>query len=242
MCTRAIFLCRFDSHYTECTVFHCRRYRICFFPTRRALCIVCRNDFSGGGPKRCRHRPVFFRDKCSDLVLSIANRTGRYGLYTSGRQAALDIFPQERAEFIADNAIQDAPRLLRIHKLLIDGARMLDGIFHRRFCNFIESDATSTVHRNPEGIRQMPRNGFTFSVRVRREIDFGGILRILFQLRDDVTFPADIDVVRRKTVFNIDAERTFGQITNVPLGSNDFVVGAQVAFDGGRLSRRLDDY
>ena len=92
---------------------------------------------------------------------------------------------------------------------------MLDRILDNVFGNGVESDAARLILGNTEFVRQMPGNGFAFAVRVCCEKDFIGILRFFFERADDIAFAADIDIMRRKVILDINAERAFGQVADM---------------------------
>ena len=61
----------------------------------------------------------------------------------------------------------------------------------------------------------MPRDGFSLSIRVGCQIDFRSILGFFFQFFDDISLPADGDVLRFKVVINVDSQLAFRQIPHV---------------------------
>jgi len=89
-------------------------------------------------------------------------------LHPSCRQAGLDALPQHRRRLVADQAVQDAPRLLRVDLALID----VEGV-GQRFGDRVLGDL---VEQHPPDIPisiqlggHMPGYRFTFSIRIRRE-------------------------------------------------------------------------
>src|SRR5262249_59020760 len=68
--------------------------------------------------------PVFLLIERLDLALALHDQTQSHGLHASGRKSAPDFVPQERRNLVADNAVQHAPRLLRIHQVAVDITRM----------------------------------------------------------------------------------------------------------------------
>ena len=186
-------------------------------------------------------RPVFLRDKGPDLVLAVDDQTGRDRLHASGGQALADLFPEQGAELIADNAVEHAARLLRVDEILVDGTRVLDGFLHDVACDFVEGHAVCLVIRNVQQIFQMPRDGFALAVRVSREIDAAGALRGLAQVCDDVFLSLERLVLRLKIVLDIDAQRALRQIAQMAHAGLDLIVGAKIFSDGFGLRGRLHD-
>ena len=55
-----------------------------------------------------------------DLALALDHEPHGDGLDAAGRQAAADLAREERAEGVADQPVDDAPRLLGIDEVLVD--------------------------------------------------------------------------------------------------------------------------
>src|SRR6266508_3481061 len=66
------------------------------------------------------HGPVFLRDELPDFLLALDDQPQRDGLHPTRRQAGLDALPEHRRGLVADQAVQDSPRLLRVDFALID--------------------------------------------------------------------------------------------------------------------------
>ena len=90
--------------------------------------------------------PVFLRLKCPDLFLTIHDQADCHRLHTPCRQAALDLFPQERAELVAHKTVKDAPRLLGIDKVNVDAVRVGHTCLHTGLGDLVEGNAVVGVH------------------------------------------------------------------------------------------------
>ena len=75
-----------------------------------------------GEPRR--DVPVLLGDERVDLALAIADQLQRDRLHAAGAQAAADLVPQQRADLVADQPVEDAARLLRVDHLLVDVRRV----------------------------------------------------------------------------------------------------------------------
>ena len=64
--------------------------------------------------------PVFFRDKGPNLALTFHDEAERHALDTSRRGAATYFHPEQRADLVSDQPIQNSARLLGIHQLGIN--------------------------------------------------------------------------------------------------------------------------
>jgi hypothetical protein len=91
-------------------------------------------------------RPECLGLECADLVLPFHDQTKRDGLNASGRKAAHDFAPQKRRKFVSDETVEDPARLLGIHQIFINGARMFERIQDRFFGDLVKN--------NPFGIAQ----------------------------------------------------------------------------------------
>ena len=68
--------------------------------------------------------PEFVGDERLDLPLALDDQPDRDALHPAGRQALGDLPPQERADFIADDAVENSPRLLGVDPVHVDGVRL----------------------------------------------------------------------------------------------------------------------
>ena len=109
------------------------------------------------------------------------------------------------------------------------------------FCDFVEGDALGLGGIKVESRGEMPGNGFSFAVRVRREIDFVCGLGFLFQLFDERSLAADVDVFCFEVIVDVDAEGALWQIADVTDGCHNFIARAQIAFDSIGFGGRFED-
>ena len=72
------------------------------------------------------HRPIFFGDEGADFLLALDDEAEGDGLDASGGKAAANFVPEERRNFVADEAIEDATGLLRVDEIFIYLRRMLE--------------------------------------------------------------------------------------------------------------------
>src|SRR5208282_4611315 len=73
-------------------------------------------------------RPVFFLFERLDFAFALNDEAQRNCLHAAGGEAAPNLVPQQWRNLITDEAIEDAPGLLRMHEILIDVPRMLEGL------------------------------------------------------------------------------------------------------------------
>src|SRR5207247_1114123 len=75
--------------------------------------------------------PVFLGHELFDLALAIGDELQRNRLHAAGAQAAADLVPEQRADLVADEAIEHAARALRVDHLLVDVLRVLERLEDR---------------------------------------------------------------------------------------------------------------
>ena len=187
-------------------------------------------------------QPILLALEIADLVFPIHNNTRGHGLYTPRRKAGLDLLPQQRAELVAHDAVENAARLLRVHKILVDLARVLNALRDDLLRNLVERHTLGLFIVQIQQFLQMPRDGLALAVRVGCEIDGVRGLRFLLQIVNHV-FPAlDGQVFRHKAALNIDAQRAFRQVTQVPHRGYHLVVRPQIFFNRSGFRRRFHDH
>ena len=118
---------------------------------------------------------------------------------------------------------------------------MLQRFLHRLLGDLVEHQAMDFFPFAAELFRQMPADGFTFPLRVRRDVNISDIFRGALQLRDHFLAGGDRLVDRRKAFVDVDAELALRQIAHVSHRRDDFVVAPEVLVDRFCLRRRFDD-
>src|SRR5262245_29109551 len=73
-------------------------------------------------------RPVLDGYERQNLALAVDDHAHRDRLHAPGRQATAHLAAEEVADGIADQAIQDAPRLLRVDARHVDRPWILEGV------------------------------------------------------------------------------------------------------------------
>ena len=82
--------------------------------------------------------PVFLGLERLDLPLPVVHHPGGHGLDPPGGEATADLLPEEGAQLVAHQAVQDAPGLLGVHQVLVNGPGGLDALLDHLFCNLVE--------------------------------------------------------------------------------------------------------
>ncbi len=166
--------------------------------------------------------PIFLLNERLDVALTLDDEPQRNRLHAACGEPAADFVPQQRRNLIANQAVEHAAGLLRVHQVAVDIAGMLEGILHSALGDLVKGDPADVhrpffpllaIHRlAAEFLGQVSGNGFAFAVRVRGKIDGVRRLRQLLQLGDDLLLARDDHVLGGEIVVEIDPERLLGQV------------------------------
>ena len=96
-----------------------------------------------------------------------------------------DAAPQHRRHLVPDEAVEDAPALLRLDQLHVELAPVRDRVVDRLAGDLVEHHALDR-HLGPEHLDEVPRDGLALAVLVGREVELVGALQRAPQLGDDV--------------------------------------------------------
>src|SRR6185312_4696492 len=118
-------------------------------------------------------RPVLPRLEGRDLLLALADHAQRGALNAPCREAAPHLLPQERRKIESDEVVESAARLLRVHELRGDVARLGDCVANRVLSDLVENDAMDPLaaELTPllEDLGEMPGDRLAFAVGIGRE-------------------------------------------------------------------------
>ena len=189
--------------------------------------------------------PVFTRLEFFDFQFAFNNQAQRRALYASGGQPRTDLAPQQRRQIEAHQVIQHTPRLLRIHQRHGDFSRIIDSVLNGALGDFVKFDARDRFLRRDlflaQDFREMPGNSFSLAIRVSCQQD---AIRLFCRTHDgvDVFFVAlDELVLHRELVIRIHRTGFRYQVAHVTVAGEDFVILAEIFFQGFCLGRRLDN-
>ena len=185
--------------------------------------------------------PVFLRLEGLDLALAVHDHAGDDALHAPGGQAGAHLAPQEGRELVADDAVEDAARLLRVDQVHVDVARLLHRLGDGVLRDLVEGHAARLAVRQVEQLAQVPGDGLALAVRVGGEIDAVGLVGGGAQLADDLVLALDGLVIGREIVVDVNAQRLFRQIAQVAHRGLDLVIAAQILGDGFGLGGGFDN-
>ena len=191
-------------------------------------------------------RPVLHRSKRADLPLPLHDQPHGHGLHAPSREAPPNLIPKQRRNLVAHQPVQNAPRLLRVHEVLIQVPGMLECLLHRLLRNLVEGHPLNLfplLGRRAQLQRQVVRNRLALAVRIGRKIDFVSPGRGLLQLRDDFLFARRHNQRRLEgAILQLHAQFVLGQVHDVPHRGQHFETRAKILLNRLGLGGRLDDH
>ena len=113
-----------------------------------------------------------------DLALALHQQAQRDGLHAAGaeraRIGAVDVRPQQRRHLVANQAVEYAAGLLRIHARHVYFAGMLHRLLHGALGDLVVGHPVERLFAGGglQHLLEMPRDRLPFAVRIARQIDF----------------------------------------------------------------------
>ena len=197
-------------------------------------------------PRGCHERHAF--------TLSLHDDPGRDRLDPARGQPRHDLLPQDGADLVAVETIEDAPGLLGVHEPAIQLTGVLDRMLYRRGCDLVEDHP---LHGNTgvEHLEQMPRDRLALAILICRQVELVGVLQQGLEATDLVLLVGADHVQRLEVVLGVHTQPcprlalvllghvggVARQVPDVTDGRLDLVAVPQETGDGARLGRRLDD-
>ena len=190
-------------------------------------------------------RPVLARVERFDFFLALRDHAQRRRLHASGGQSSLHLAPQHRRQIEADQVIQRAPRLLGVHQIQRQLARIGNGFGDRVWRNLGKHYAMQGLAFEQLALAQdfgdMPGNGFAFAIQVGCQIQGVGLGRGLGDRIDMFFIALDDFIGHREIVVGIDCAFLRPQVAHVAVGCQHVEILAEVFVDRLGLGWRFDD-
>ena len=161
---------------------------------------------------------------------------------------ARDVLPEERRHLVADNAVEDPARLLRVDERHVDVARLGNGLENCVLGDLVVGDAMERLLAGDglEHFLEVPRDRLPFAVGIACEIDFARRLDGGLEFRDDLLLAFRDFVLRRErpalVARLVDPYRAvlLREIADVADGTLDRELRPEILAYRLRLSGRLD--
>ena len=186
-------------------------------------------------------RPVFLFLERLDFPLAFDDHAQRHGLHAPGGNSAPDLLPQQRANLIAHQPVQNAARLLRVHQMRIDFAGALKSFPDRVARNLIKEYPVEFLLGRIQKLVQVLANGLALAVRVSRQVNGVSFARRRLQLGNHRLLGGDRNVGGLEIVLHVHSQVLLGKIHDVAHASLHGKVRTQIFVNGLRLGRRFDN-
>ena len=185
--------------------------------------------------------PVFFLLEAFDFLFPFADHAERDRLHPSRAEPAVHLLPQQGADLVTDEPVENAPRLLRVDLVSIEFRRVLQRFLHALLGDLIEQHAVNLAFdQRRHLVADVMRDRFSLAIRVRSQVDIVHLLRRRLQSAQDLALAANGDVLRAEVIFNIHPQFLFGQVLDVPHGRLDDEILAHNLLERVHLGGRLD--
>ena len=201
-------------------------------------------SFEGG---RLRSRkiggdcPVFPGLEGLDFSFALDDQPQGRRLNPAGRSSSANLLPQQRADLVSDQAVEDPPGLLGIHQSGIDLAGTIEGLSDGFLSDFVEENPKEFAIVVGQRFRQVPADGFSFAVGIGGDVDGIDSAGRRLEGPDYLLLAWNQFIGRLESVVQIHSQLFLGKIPYVAHGGLDAEVLAEVAVDGPRLGGGLDN-
>ncbi len=185
--------------------------------------------------------PIFLGNKGFYLSLAVDYEPQRHRLHASRAEFVLYLFAKHGRDLITDEPIEDAPRLLCVDKVLIDGARVVERLLHGVPAYLVELYPDGSVLGYIEERRDVPGYSLALAVGVGREQNGLRAFCRRSQPFYRFLFVVDDGIARRIVVFYIYRKAVFRQIAHVSARSEHLIARAEIFLHGLELAYTLDD-
>ena len=166
-----------------------------------------------------KNLPIFDLLIRRNRLLAVDDEAQRHRLHAPRRQSSLYLLPQNRANLVTDEPIQNAPRLLAIVLVLVDLRRIRNLVQNRLLADFLRQNPQNlrVLLHPPNDLGNVIRNRLPLAVGVCRQINDVGLLRTTLDFCNRPRLLRFVDVLRLKTVFDVDSKALLRQVFHMPL-------------------------
>ena len=155
------------------------------------------------------------RHEILDLALAFYDKADSHRLHTSCAQARDDLFPQDRRELEAYDTIHYAASLLRVDKVVVNIAGMVDRLQDGLLGGVVERDTAHLLLRQLEHLLDMPCDGLSLAVGVARQPDLVGLERLFAQRCNQLLFILIYHIIRRIAIGKVNAHAVSAYAFNI---------------------------
>ena len=184
------------------------------------------------------------------LTLTVDHESGCDGLHPTGGETGHHLAPEDRADLVAVEAVEDAARLLGLDQVHVDLAGALHCGVDRARGDLVEHHPADR-HLGVELVEEVPGDRLALTVLVSGEEELVGFLEQALELGHVRLLVARDDVHRLEAVVDVDAQacpglalqlrgdvrRALWEVTDVADGGLHDEVRPEVTRDGAGLGR-----
>ena len=188
------------------------------------------------------------------LAFSLDDQSDCDALDPTGREPRPDFFPQKRRNIVTVKTIENPASFLGLDQALVDLARREQCPLDRFLGDLVEHHPTDRNFRL-EDLLEMPRDGLSLAVLVRREVQCTGVFESRFEKIDMFLFVRRNNVNRLKILLDVDSKvrprerfelrghlfRAARQVPDMADRSLNLEVTSKEFRDRLGFGRRLDD-
>ena len=186
--------------------------------------------------------PEFFLDEGPNLHLAVDDQPDGHRLHPPGAQVAGDLAPEQGAELIAHETVEEPPRLLGVDHVHVDRPDLVERLADGPLGDLVKGHAADPVVGEVERLLEVPGDGLPLAIRVGRQIDDLGPGGVAAEVADRVFLGRD-DLIRgRVPVGDVEPELALGEVADVAHARLDDELGAQEFIDRLGLLGALDDH
>ena len=124
------------------------------------------------------------------LALALDDEPRRDRLHAAGGEPWHHLLPEDGRDLVAVEAVEDAPRLLRVDEPVVDRARLVERALDRVLRDLVE-DHPPDGHLGLQHLDEVPGDRLALAVLVRREQELVGVREPLLQVGDDLLLVRD---------------------------------------------------
>ncbi len=187
-------------------------------------------------------RPVFLRYEGADFPFPVDDQAQGHGLDPARRQSAAHLLPEQGADLVTHQPVQDAARQLCVHLVLVDSPRVLEGLQDGVLGDFVKEHPVDIFGLARQFFVEVLADGFPFAIGVGREIDVVDPLGRGAQFLDHLHLGRDHAILGREVVLHVHAQFALGQVLDMADRRFDDVIPAKVFADGLRLGWGFHHY
>ena len=165
------------------------------------------------------------------ILFALADDPHGDGLDAAGRESPFHLVPEDGADLVAHEAVENPPGLLGLVSVLVQGQGILDRCKHRVLRQVVEEHPVDLLALCPDLVGDVPGDGFALAVGVRGEVDRVGRPGGFLQFGDDFLLGLEHLVGGVEVVLDIDPEGVPGKVLHMSHRGPDIELRTEIFLD-----------